>query len=116
MRALLQEPGFIDNQHAIGIAERFDGVSPNRISQTVRLPPAPPEQRLHPVRPRRPRLLGQQPARLARDPGQQSVEKSATGLPRLTPAKHRTQPPLQCRKLSLPGHLRKLYADGVSIR
>ena len=76
VRALLQEAGFIDNQHAIGITKRFDGVRPNQISQTVRLPLAPPEQRLHPVRPRRPCLLSQQPARLAHHPDSNPSRKA----------------------------------------
>src|SRR3954469_2764607 len=47
--ALLQEPGLVDHQHAVAIAERRDHVSADAIAQAISIPAAVLQERLHEV-------------------------------------------------------------------
>src|SRR3954470_15337973 len=104
--ALLQEPGLVDHQHAVPIAEGLDHVSADAIAPAIRLPAAAPQQRLHAVGALKPGLLGQKPACLGPDPGQQAIEKGSGGRPYFGPAEHRSDPLLERRQFAFPRHQR----------
>jgi hypothetical protein len=102
MLTFLQEPGLVHDQHAVRIAERRARVVAHSIAQRLGLPAAAPEQRLHAIWPFGAGLLGHQPAGLAGDPGEQSVEEGGAGFFQLTPAENRREQILQSRELVLP--------------
>jgi hypothetical protein len=62
-RPFLHEPGLVNHQHAVGIAQRLDDISTDVIAQGVRRPLAAAQQRLHPIRALKTGLLRQLPAR-----------------------------------------------------
>jgi hypothetical protein len=62
------------------------------IADTVGVPPGPGQQMLHPIRSRVPGVLGDRPAVLARQPGQQPQHERPRPPPRLNPAETRADP------------------------
>jgi hypothetical protein len=70
MLAFFQKPSLVNDQYPIGIAKRFKHIATHQITQSVCVPLAAPQKRLHPIRPRKPSMPGHQPAGLPVDPGQ----------------------------------------------
>ena len=88
-RAFFHKACFIHDQNAIGIAKRFNDIGADGIAQTLLVPLAATQKRLHPVRASQSRLLRHQPAGLALDPRQQAVQKMSGRFSQLLPGKHR---------------------------
>jgi hypothetical protein len=73
LSALLKVPGLVDDQHRLGIAKVLDQVGAQVIADSVVVPHRPTKQVLHPVRGGIPSVLGDRPAVLARQVGQQAL-------------------------------------------
>jgi len=82
---LLQETGVAQDQHCFRVAEMLDHVAAYVVADPVDVPVGDAQQPLHPIRGHRPRVLGQCPAVLAFQPGQQALHIGADPLPRLGP-------------------------------
>ncbi len=66
-RALLQEAGLVDDQHAVGVAEMLGNEGDEIIAHRLDIPVGGIEQALHALRPRLAEMFGELPAVLALD-------------------------------------------------
>jgi hypothetical protein len=78
--ALLEVPGLVDDQHRLGVAQVLDHVSAEVIADPVVVPDRPTQQVLHPIGAGIPSVLGDRPAVLMWQVGQES-EDERTGPP-----------------------------------
>ena len=100
--ALLEEPGLVHDQHRARIAEVLHNIAAQVIPDPVWVPAGVIEQPLHPIWGRRPGLLGQLPAVLALDTGQQATQERPCPATDLHPAEPRRDPLAQRLQLSRP--------------
>jgi hypothetical protein len=84
--ALLHISSLIDHQHRAGLAEVLDDVVAQVLAHSVGIPAGPGQQVLHAVRRGIPGVLGQRPAVLPGQIGQQPEHESAPPMPALHPA------------------------------
>jgi hypothetical protein len=68
------EPGLVQRQHRVRVAQALDHVGPDVVTHAVGVPPGAVEQPLHPVGQQLPGLFGQPPAVLAFDLAQQPLQ------------------------------------------
>ena len=85
--ALLQEAGLVDHQDAVLGAQRLHRVIADNIPQAIGRPGTAPQKRLHPIGALKTRLLRHQPAGLALDTGQKTLQEGTRRLLRLPTAK-----------------------------
>src|SRR3954451_19390806 len=100
--ALLQEAGFINDEHAIRGAERLDDIVAAQLLGGIGIPQRVAEHALCAPGPCVTDLLGQLPAILAFRRAQQAFEVQARLPPRLGPAEQRAEPLLQRSQLIPP--------------
>jgi hypothetical protein len=93
--ALLQEPGLVDDQHAVRGPEVLDDVVAAQVAGRVLVPQHVAEHPLRPPGPGVADLLGQLPAVLALGRAQQAFQVQASLASRLGPDEQRAQPGLQ---------------------
>jgi len=106
--ALLDEPGVISDEHptrrpahvtvtvgvgVIGIAEPVQDVAAHVVTNPVDIPVRGPQQPLHPVRGHRPGVLGDRPAVLTFQTGEQTPHIRTNSRPRLRPREPRPDQP-----------------------
>jgi len=87
--AFLEKAGLVNDEHAIGIAQRLKRIVPNHITQVVRRPGTASQKRLHPIGPSKSSLLGHQPARLALHARKQAINKGPRAIAQFAPWKRR---------------------------
>jgi hypothetical protein len=83
--AFLQVAGLVDHQNAVGVAEPVDHHLAYVVADDVGVPCRPVEQSLHRVRTVMPGMLGQLPARLDLEVGEQAGDERGRRPPRLDP-------------------------------
>jgi hypothetical protein len=98
--APLEKARLVDDENAVGIAQRLKRIVPNDVTQIIRRPGTASQKRLHAIGPIETSRLGHQPTRLALHAQQQSVNKCVRAIPQFAPRKRRSQPSLQTLELS----------------
>jgi hypothetical protein len=83
---LLDIPGLIDHEHRAGVAQMLDDVAAYVIAHPVGIPARPRQKVLHAARRRVPGMLGDGPAVLPGQAGQQPRHERPRPAPRLHPA------------------------------
>ena len=100
---LLDEAGFVQDQHAAGIAQALGHIAPQIVADDVRIPAHPAQKLLHPVRRPVPGRLGQLPSVLALDRRHQPPQIRRRPPSWLDPPEPRRQTFQQGRELGRPG-------------
>jgi len=100
--ALLQEPGLVDHQHALRVAQVLHHVGAQVVAHRVRVPRRAIEELLEAIRRRVARRLGELPAVLALDTAQQPAQVGRRMPPRLRPREPRPDPPHRRREVLVP--------------
>jgi hypothetical protein len=100
--ALLEIPGLVDDQHRLGVAKALDQIGAEVIADAVVVPHRPAEQMLHPIRAGVADLLGDRPAVLARQVGQQPAHERPGPPAWLHPAEPARDPAQQLVQARLP--------------
>ena len=108
LAALLKVAGLVNDQHCRGVAERLDQVGTEVIAHSVVVPHRPTQQVLHPIWVGVPGVLGDRPAVLARQVGQQPVHERPGSPAWLHPAEPARDPAQQLLQTRLP-------AGGVNV-
>jgi hypothetical protein len=102
LAALLEVAGLVDHQHRLGIAQVLDQVSTEVVADPVVVPHRPAQQVLHPIRAGIAGVLGERPAVLAWQVGQQPVHERPGAPPGLYPAEPARDPAQQLLQPGLP--------------
>jgi hypothetical protein len=89
------EPGLVQHQHRVRVAQVLDHVGPHVVAHAVGVPPCSIEQPLHAVGNQLTGLLGQPPAVLAFDLAQQSLQPAQRPPARLDASEPRADPLVQ---------------------
>ena len=106
--AFLHVPRLINHQHRAGITQLLHDVTAHVVADPAGVPPGPGQQVLHPVRSPVPGMLGDRPAVLARQLGQQAQHERPGPAPRLHPAEPGTGPGHQL--IECPQPAARVYA------
>jgi hypothetical protein len=102
VRALLQKAGLIQHQHSIRIAKMLDDIGPQVVANLLGVPAHAAEEVLHSVGRGVASGLGQLPAVLALDRGQQSAQLGQGAAARLDPGEARRERRAQLLQLRRP--------------
>jgi hypothetical protein len=102
LRALLQKPGLVDDQHRLPVGQGLDHIRATQVARGFVVPLHVREQPLRAPRPRVAEMLGQLPAVLAFHRTQQSLKIKPGLPPRLGASKQLAQTSLQFTQLRPP--------------
>jgi hypothetical protein len=108
--ALLEVARLVDDQHGVRLAEVLDQVGAEVVADAVLVPDRPGQQVLHPVRAGVAGVLGERPAVLARQVGQQPAHERPGSPARLHPRKPARDPAQQLVQSCLPAGRINPYA------
>jgi hypothetical protein len=108
---LLDVSGLVHDQHRVGVTEMFHRDIPHVVAHLIGIPYRPRQQVLHPVRRRVSGVLGDRPAVLARQVGQQSLHERARPPPWLHPFEPLRHPCHHRVELLPPAH--RIHFSGV---
>jgi len=108
--ALLEVPGLVHHQHRPRIAQMLDQVVAEVVADRVVVPHRPAQQVLHPIRVGVPGVLGDRPAVLAWQVGQQATDEGLGPPSQLHPSEPTCDPAHQLVEPLLPAGWVDLYA------
>jgi hypothetical protein len=100
--AFLEIPGLVDDQHRLRVTEMLHQVGAHIVADPVVVPHRPGQQVLHPIRAGIPGVLGQRPAVLAGQVGQQPAHQRPGPPARLHPAEPARDPAQQLLQPRMP--------------
>jgi hypothetical protein len=102
-RAFLEEPGLVDDKHAVTLAQVFHGVGPHVVPDSVSVPGSGVEQALHPVWSAVPGGFGQCPAVLPSQGRQEATNIGTSPTSGLDTAETASDPREQVIQAGDPG-------------
>ncbi len=110
LRSLLQIARFVDDQRRLWVTKMLDNVVTDVVAHRVLVPLRPRQQVLHPIRGGVASMLGDRPAVLARQVGQQPAHERPGPPAQVHPAKPASDPTQQLVEQLLPAGRVYLYA------